>query len=140
MSPRLEHANLSVRDIDATLAFLQAAFPAFRIRHDGHSADGRRWVHVGTDDAYLALQQATQEPGEPWVPYAGRPGVNHLAFDVDDVQALQARLRSRGYADSTIPNAHPHRSRVYFHDPDGNDWEFVQYHSADPALRHDYRL
>lgn len=140
MNPRLEHANLTVRDIDATLAFLQAAFPAFRIRHDAIGSDGHRWVHVGTDEAYLALQQSTAESASPWVPYSGKPGVNHLAFEVDDVQALRERLRSRGYEDTTIPNAHPHRSRVYFHDPDGNDWEFVQYHSADPALRHDYRL
>lgn len=140
MTPRLEHANLTVRDIDATLAFLRAAFPAFRVRHDAVSADGRRWVHVGNDDAYLALQQSTAEPATRWVPYSGQPGVNHLAFEVDDVQSLRERLTALGYEDTTIPNEHPHRSRVYFHDPDGNDWEFVQYHSADPALRHDYRL
>ena len=42
--------------------------------------------------------------------------------------------------DSTVPNDHPHRRRVYFHDPDGNDWEFIQYLTDDPALRHDYTL
>lgn len=138
MNPRLEHANLVVRDIDATLNFVRAAFPAFRIRHDGTDASGRRWVHVGTDEAYIALQAAVIEPAEHWVPYTGRPGVNHLGWEVDDVQALRQRLQEHGYVDSTISNGHPHRSRVYFHDPDGNDWEFVQYHSTDPALRHDY--
>ena len=32
----------------------------------------------------------------------------------------------------------PYRKRVYFTDPEGNDWEFVQYSSDDPAERNDY--
>ena len=140
MATRFEHANLIVRDIDATLRFLRTAFPEFRIRGESKSWNGTRWVHVGTDDAYLALNDATQEPAEKWVPYAGKPGVNHLGFEVDDVDALRARLAAAGYRDSTVPNDHPYRRRVYFHDPDGNDWEFVQYLTDDPALRHDYDL
>jgi len=80
------------------------------------------------------------EPGQPWTPYAGVPGVNHLAYEVDDVEALRERLRSAGYRDSTVPNRHPYRKRVYFYDADGNDWEFVQYLSDDPAKRHDYKV
>jgi hypothetical protein len=45
-----------------------------------------------------------------------------------------------GYTDSTVENHHPYRKRVYFYDPDGNDWEFVQYLSGDPGKRHDYTL
>ena len=56
------------------------------------------------------------------------------------VDALWRRLREAGYQDSTVPNAHPSRKRVYFYDPDGNDWEFVQYLSSDPAERHDYEV
>jgi catechol 2,3-dioxygenase-like lactoylglutathione lyase family enzyme len=74
------------------------------------------------------------------MPYSGEPGVNHLAYEVDDVESLRARLKAAGYRDSTVPNTHPHRKRVYFYDPDGNDWEFVQYFSQDPAERNDYEL
>jgi catechol 2,3-dioxygenase-like lactoylglutathione lyase family enzyme len=140
MTVRLEHANLIVRDIDATIHFLRAAFPEFRIRFDGEDPHGRRWVHIGTDDTYVALTQSTAEPDRPWTPYAGVPGVNHLAYEVDDADALRERLRAAGYKDSTIPNEHQYRKRVYFYDPDGNDWEFVQYLSDDPAKRHDYTL
>ena len=49
-------------------------------------------------------------------------------------------MKSAGYRDSTTPNAHPHRERVYFYDPEGNDWEFVQYLSQDPAERNYYKL
>jgi catechol 2,3-dioxygenase-like lactoylglutathione lyase family enzyme len=140
MAVRLEHANLCVRDLEEALRFVQTAFPEFSLRGEGTTAWGARWVHVGTDDTYLALTQASAEPPEPWVPYAGKPGTNHLGYEVDDLEALRERLAAAGYRDSTVPNAHPHRRRVYFHDREGNDWEFVQYTSDDPALRNDYAL
>jgi catechol 2,3-dioxygenase-like lactoylglutathione lyase family enzyme len=140
MTVRMEHANLCVRDIDGMIRFLQTAFPEFRIRHDETDPDGSRWVHVGTDEAYLALSQATDEPERPWAPYEGRPGVNHLGFEVDDAEALRDRLLAAGYEESTVPNAHPYRKRVYFYDPEGNDWEFVEYLTDDRAKRHDYEI
>lgn len=140
MSLRLEHANLIVREIDATIRFLQTAFPEFRIRFDGTDTDGTRWVHIGTDETYVALTESTVDPEHRWVPYAGLPGVNHLAYEVDDVDALRQRLAAAGYEDSTVPNKHPFRKRVYFLDPDGNDWEFIQYLSDNPQERHDYLI
>ena len=140
MTTRLEHANLIVRDIDATIRFLQTAFPDFHVRHDATDPDGTRWVHIGTDDTYIALTLATVEPERRWEPYTGVPGVNHLAYEVDDVEALRERLAAAGYEDSTVTNQHPYRKRVYFLDPDGNDWEFVQYLTDDPAKRHDYAI
>jgi catechol 2,3-dioxygenase-like lactoylglutathione lyase family enzyme len=140
MAVRLEHANLSVRDLAETIRFVCTAFPEFRLRGEGRTWSGARWVHVGTDDTYLALTQATATAPEPWVPYAGKPGLNHLAFEVSDAHALRERLRNAGYSETTVPNHHPHRVRIYFHDAEGNDWEFVQYLSLDPAERNDYEL
>ncbi len=140
MTVRLDHANLTVRDVEATIRFLRAALPEIRVRGEGRTWRGGRWVHVGTDSAYLALHEASAAAAEPWQPYAGKPGTNHLGFEVDDADALRERLRAAGYEDTTVPNAHPYRKRVYFHDADGNDWEFVQYLSDDPAKRHDYAL
>ena len=140
MKVRLEHANLSVRDVEAMIRFLMTAFPEFRIRGEGTNRNGIRWVHVGTNDTYIVLNQAKADSARHWIPYSGEPGVNHLAYEVDDVESLRLRLKAAGYRDSTVPNAHPHRKRVYFYDPDGNDWEFVQYLSQDPAKRNDYEL
>ena len=139
MAIRLEHANMVVRNIDDTVRFLTAALPEFRIRHEGLS-EGQRWMHIGTDDTYIALNEASVEPAEQREPYDGKPGINHLGYEVDDVDALQERLVAAGFRDSTYPNNHPHRKRVYFYDADGNDWEFVQYFSDDPAMRNDYVL
>ena len=140
MSIRIEHANLCVRDLDGMVAFLRTAFPDFRIRGEGKTPLGARWAHVGTDETYVALSEATVEPQEKWRPYAGRPGVNHLGYEVDDADALRGRLKAAGYRESTVPNSHPHRKRIYFHDAEGNDWEFVEYFSTNPAERNDYEL
>jgi catechol 2,3-dioxygenase-like lactoylglutathione lyase family enzyme len=140
MEVRLEHANLSVRDVETTIRFLMTAFPEFRTRGEGTNRDGTRWVHVGTNETYIALNQAKANSERDRMPYRGEPGLNHLAYEVDDVESLRLRLKAAGYRDSTVPNAHPHRKRVYFYDPDGNDWEFVQYFSQDPAKRNDYAL
>lgn len=140
MNVRLEHANLCVSDIEAMIEFLKTAFPDFRIRGEGTNKDDTRWLHVGTDDTYIALNQAKTDAKRQWAPYSGVPGVNHLAYEVDDVDSLRARLEAAGYKESTVANAHPHRKRIYFNDPEGNDWEFVQYFSQDPAERNDYEL
>jgi len=139
MAIRLEHANITVCDIDGMIRFLQTAFPEFGVRGDGTNRDGGRWVHVGTDDTYIALSESRVERGS-FRPYNGMPGVNHLAYVVDDVEGLRQRLAAAGYKDSTPPNAHPYRTRHYFYDPEGNDWEFIQYLSSDPAERNDYKL
>jgi catechol 2,3-dioxygenase-like lactoylglutathione lyase family enzyme len=137
---RLEHANFNVRDIDAMIRFLQTAFPEFRIRFEGTDSNGQRWVHVGTEETYIALNPATEQTEDRSTPYDDIPGVNHLGFEVEDADALRDRLKTAGYQESTPPNAHPFRKRVYFYDPDGNDWEFVQYLSDDLSQRHDYEL
>jgi catechol 2,3-dioxygenase-like lactoylglutathione lyase family enzyme len=137
---KLEHANLCVRDIEGMIRFLQTAFPEFRVRGEGTSADGTRWLHIGTDDTYIALGGSRVEPAKRWAPYQGVPGVNHLAYEVDDVEALRQRMLAAGYTDSTPPNKHPYRKRLYFYDPEGNDWEFVEYLSEKVAERNDYEL
>jgi catechol 2,3-dioxygenase-like lactoylglutathione lyase family enzyme len=140
MSVRLEHANLCVRDLAATIRFVCTAFPEFRLRGEGRTWSGGRWVHVGTDDTYLALTQASEQPPEPFVPYSDAPGTNHLGYEVDDVEALRQRMLAAGYRESSVTKRHPHRRRVYFADREGNDWEFVEYASDRPEERNDYAL
>jgi hypothetical protein len=81
MKCRLEHANLAVRDIEPMIRFLKTAFPEFQVRGEGKSRDGTRWVHVGTNDTYIALGQANAHSDRHWTPYSGEPGVNHLAYE-----------------------------------------------------------
>ena len=136
MSTRLDHANLTVCDLDAAIRFLTTALPEFRVRGRGGDCASWEWVHVGDDASYVALLAAGGAAAA--TPYDGRPGLNHLGFEVDDVGALRTRMLAAGYRETTTPNAHPHRRRVYFADAEGNDWEFVEYLSRDPAERNDY--
>ena len=133
---RLEHANLSVRDAEAMTRFLQAVAPDFRVRGEGLDAQGRPWRHVGNDDFYIALQ--TVRSGETRTPYGNTPGLNHLGWVVDSVDELEARMAAAGHAPNLRVDDHPARRRLYFYDPESNDWEFVEYRTDDPAERHDY--
>ena len=140
MKAQLEHANLCVNDIDGMIKFLQTALPDFIIRHDETDNDGDRWVHIGNNKTYIALNNSTQKDLFDWAPYSGKPGVNHLGYVVDSVQQVRSRLRAAGYIESTIENNHPFRKRLYFYDPEGRDWEFVEYLSKNVEERNDYTL
>lgn len=140
MKTQLEHANMHVNDVNTMLAFLQAAFPDFSIRYDSGEKDPERWVHVGNEDVYLAVYQATNTGDKAKVPYDGKPGINHLGFVVEDAEQVRKRLLEAGFHESTIENDHPARRRIYFNDAEGNDWEFVQYFTDDPAQRNDYTV
>ncbi len=94
---RLEHANLAVRDLQEALRFVTTAFPEMKIRGEGEKAPRGRWIHVGTDETYLALNEALEATAEPWIPYSGRPGLKHLGFEVFDAEAVRKRLLAAGY-------------------------------------------
>ncbi len=133
---KLEHANLSVTDIDVMTRFILTAFPHYYVRGEGVDDRGRRWRHVGDTNHYLALMQVSGQLGRE--PYEDSPGMNHLGWEVDDVAALEARLRTAGFTPNLHMDDHPARRRTYFYDPDGNDWEFVQYLTEDLQARHSY--
>ncbi|MCH8622530.1 VOC family protein [Undibacterium sp. TS12] len=142
MSIYLEHANLTVPDIDQAIDFLQALEPGFRVRHDQTEqlANGqRRWVHVGNENVYIALQQA--EPGsQPQMPRRTYEnyGINHLGWVVDDLDAVMSRLNQRGYKLSLLISNEPFRRRAYYHDAAGFEWEMIQYLSDNNEERNAY--
>ncbi len=141
MGTYLEHANITVPDVDAAIAFLRALDPALQVRRDVTPTGSHRWVHVGTETSYIALQaphlDATPEEARP--AYENH-GVNHLGWVVDDLDAVVQRLEAGGYRRGITGQPHPHRRRVYFYDPAGFEWEIVEYTSEDPAARNDYDL
>lgn len=136
MTPYLEHANLTVRDLDGAVEFLRTAIPEFEVRGRGEG-DDRRWLHLGTATSYVALE-APHEPGERMQRPYRDPGINHLGFVVEDAAAVRLRLLEAGYTEGIQAGPHPHRVRIYFYDRDGIEYEFVQYLSGDDAERNDY--
>ncbi len=132
----VEHANLTVSDLDATLAFLKVICPSWRIRGGGPRTDpDGRWMHVGDDYSYVALE-ATDPCQPPRKPYRS-VGFNHIGLIVSDLQATMARVRAAGLR--VVAGAdQPHRRNVYVYDPDGLEWELVEYQSEDPDHRNTY--
>ncbi|MHC5009366.1 MAG: VOC family protein [Planctomycetota bacterium] len=139
MAVYLEHANITVPDVDAAIAFLRTIDPALRVRHDETPPNSHRWVHIGTDDTYIALQAPHLDAN----PLALRQayenyGVNHLGWVVDDFDAAIARLEKGGYRRGMEVEPHPHRRRAYYFDTADFEWEIVEYSSDDPAARNAY--
>lgn len=136
---QLEHANITVPDIDAAVRFIQLIAPDHKVRQDAVSETGYRWVHVGNDHSYIALQAAhpgvtASPPRDTYVNF----GVNHLCFKIDDARATERRLLDAGYRQNGPLIEDSHRLRLYFYDDMGLEWEMVEYLSDKPDEMHQY--
>src|SRR5262245_23400985 len=89
---RLEHAYLSVKDLDRSLSFYRRILPDWVIRWEGKKEDGR-WVHLGPpgdgQPGYLSL--AEQPDAAPFESYTAL-GPQHIGFAHPDVDGLIASL------------------------------------------------
>ncbi|MDH5327941.1 MAG: VOC family protein [Gammaproteobacteria bacterium] len=136
---RLEHVNLVSRDMNATLAFLQVAFPDWKIRGRGQNewyGVKREWLHFGTDDFYITLNEGSQEDNRDLKGHS--PGLAHIGIVVDDLNAVVERLESQGHEISMQGAEHPYRKNVYFEEASGFEFEFVQYLSESSEKRNMY--
>lgn len=123
---RLEHANITVRDVSRSLPFY-CTILGFDVRWEG-TANGEngpvRAVHLGTADTYVSLFETGREAKAP-ADYA-RAGLNHIGFEVDDLAPYRARLAEAGVSVHLEQNYEP-GERIYFYDPDGTEIELVAY-------------
>lgn len=138
MLPYVEHANITVGNIDRTVEFIQTALPSFAIRHCGQG-DLYRWCHIGTELSYLALQEVVERESVDRTPYRDS-GINHIGLVTDDIESVKARLLAAGYKENKMETSHPWRKRIYFWDPNGIEWEFIEYLSQDDTQRNDYSI
>lgn len=120
----LEHANMTVNDLDQSIHFFQTAFPDFTVRGGG-TTNGRKWIHLGNETTYVALNQA-KEMQHHEKNYS-TSGFNHIGFVVEDVTEIAERLLKAGYKRDYPKQVENYRIRDYFLDADGNEFEFVQY-------------
>lgn len=127
----LEHANISVQDLDASIRFFTTAFPDFKVRGGGEQ-NGRKWIHLGNDVTYLALNSTLEktEKVEHPIDYL-KNGFNHIGFVVEDVNSIAERLLAEGFVRDYPKQVEATRIRDYFIDADGNEFEFVQYLTED---------
>ncbi len=119
----IEHVNLTVTDLDRSIAFYSDLLD-LHVRWKGLVDADRLGAHVGDDRHYLALFEA-KAPGEVDHDYL-RPGVNHFGFVVDDLDEARRRLATLGATIHLEGEYEPGR-RIYFMDPDGYEVELVAY-------------
>lgn len=120
----LEHANITVKNLDLAIKFFQTAFPEFKVRGGGTS-NGRKWVHLGNDATYLALNE--NDKTEFREKDYSKNGFNHIGFVVSNAGDIAERLLAEGFKRSYPKEVEEFRIRDYFIDNDGNECEFVQY-------------
>jgi lactoylglutathione lyase len=143
--PRLRHVGLTVRDLDASLAFWR---DHVRLRELGRGVV--EWEHLdriigldGTQIEWAELELpggAILELFAYWRPRAdplppggmNRPGMTHICLEVDHIEQVVERLTAAGYhARSrelvTIPRgAYKDFKCIYFLDPDGVTLELCE--------------
>jgi glyoxylase I family protein len=123
---RLEHANITVENIDASFLFYNALF-GFEKRWEGMvtgEAGPVRALHAGDARTYLSMFEAEQK-GRGTANY-GIPGVNHIGFEVDDLEIYRKRLEELSVSVHLEADYEPGK-RIYFFDPDGIEIELVEY-------------
>src|SRR5262245_45749680 len=136
------HIALNCRDMAATERFYTTHFGFHRARVIDLGAD--KIVFLKSGDVYLELFKAsgttpfqTEKDGPAW------PGIRHLAFQVDDVDATLADVGHDAQVtlgpldfDSFIPGWRT----AWVRDPDGNIVEISQGFTDDPAIECEHGL
>jgi len=94
----IEHANITVPDIDVALKFLKIVAPDFIIRKDKKPEGSYRWAHMAMITSMIALQEPhlQKEPTVGSTAYENS-GVNHLALIVSDLDSIEEALIEAGY-------------------------------------------
>ena len=125
---RIEHLNITVPDIDEAIKFLKIVAPDFVIRKDDKSLDNYRWVHIGNDSCYIALQEAhLGDAAKKQLPSYKNYGINHIALVVLNLKEIEYKLLENGYQKGIETPIEKYRKRRYFYDHAGFEWELVEY-------------
>ncbi len=119
----LEHVNLTVSDLDRSIAFYTELF-GYEVRWQGTLTDGRPAAHVGDDRHYIALFQSSAD-GRSTVDYTA-VGMNHVGFVVESIDRVKSTLQALGVEPVAEHDYEPGQ-RLYFYDPDGIEIELVEY-------------
>lgn len=119
---RLEHVNITVSDLNRSIALLEDAF-AWRVRiRDMHGVRGE-FAHVGAEETYLALWA---DGGDHSAQKKGKP-LNHIGIAVADIKAAEEAVKRHGLETHSHGKYEPGPHTFYFFDWDGIEFEVVSY-------------
>jgi methylmalonyl-CoA epimerase len=115
----IDHVAIAVEDIDAAIALFENVL-GLKVTHREEIAGyGVRVATIATGGTDVELVQGTT-PDSPITKFvaARGPGMHHVAFEVDDIEAALAGMKERG-VDLIDPTPRPGKqgSRVAFIHP-----------------------
>ena len=125
MVTKLEHVNVTVSDLDRSIALVQDVF-GWKLRWRGGSIHSGERAHVGEAETYVALYRHPEQAGRPVDSYTTTGGLNHIGVLVEDLDAVEAKVKAAGLEPHSHADYEPGR-RFYFRDHDGTEWEVVSY-------------
>ena len=94
---RIDHVGIAVPDLDEAIAFYKRAFGLEVVHEEVNEEQGVREAMLAIGDSYLQLL-APLTPDSTIGKFLDRsgPGIQQMAFAVDDVEAAAADLRAAG--------------------------------------------
>ena len=99
MLTRIDHVGLAVRDLDEAIAFYARTFDVHVVHEEVNEEQGVReaMLDVGGRGSCIQLL-APLRPDSPIGKFLDRsgPGIQQVAYGVDDIDAVSAELRARG--------------------------------------------
>ena len=118
---RLEHANITVSDIERSSRLLQDLL-GWEERWRGPALNGGETIHVGEEFSYIAVYTDRKAHDR----FAKGVPLNHVGLLVDDLDAAEEVVVSAGLEPFNHADYAPGR-RFYFFDWDGIEFEVVSY-------------
>jgi hypothetical protein len=130
MITKIEHVNITVPNIDAAVSFLKIIAPDFEIKKDEKPLNDKRWMHIGNNEFYFALQEAhidatPLKANQTYINY----GFNHIGLVVNNINDIEKNLIKAGYNKGIDTPIETFRKRIYYYDNAGFEWELVEYTS-----------
>jgi methylmalonyl-CoA/ethylmalonyl-CoA epimerase len=96
---RIDHVGLAVPDLDEALAFYRDTFGIVSVHEEVNEAQGVREAMLVVGDGTTRIQLlAPLNEDSTIAKFLGRrgPGMQQLAYTVDDIEATSAELRGKG--------------------------------------------
>jgi methylmalonyl-CoA/ethylmalonyl-CoA epimerase len=117
----IDHVGIAVPDLDAAIAFYRDNFGILSVHEETNEEQGVREAMLAVGDGSTRIQLlAPLNEQSTIAKFIGRsgPGLQQLAYTVDDIEATSAQLRERGLrllyetakrgtADSKVNFVHP---------------------------------
>ena len=96
---KIDHVGIAVPDLDEAIAFYRDTFGVVSVHEEVNEAQGVREAMLAVGDGDTRIQLlAPLDESSTIAKFLGRngPGIQQLAYTVDDIESTSDALRSRG--------------------------------------------